>query len=153
MNTKAPLSLLALILLSQLSTAQQPSMSASTVLGPGNSFTLFMNFEEPMPKITRVDCTFSLVGVPQSGQETFTQGVYCSNGDIKKIDEKHYSVGVPVPSNGIAAGDYKLGFIEVYIGDAHQRYQGSTLPDLAPVKISNSEHLKFSPIKKLETKP
>lgn len=151
MKYKAPLSLLALFILSQLSTAQQPAMSASTGLGPGNSFTLFVTFQDPMPKITSIGCDFRLTGAPQPGQEGFATTLNCTSAP-KKSDDTHYSVEVGIPL-GIAAGDYHLNEIDVSIDDARRPYNGANLPTPAPVQITNPAHLKFSPIKKLETKP
>ena len=153
MKFKAPLSLLALCLLSQISNAQQTAvMSASTGLAPGNSFTLFVNFQDPMPKITAFQCNFTLVGTPQPGQENFARAVNCI-GEPKKIDDTDYISQVGIPASGIAGGDYKISSIDLYVGQAHSHYDGDSLPVLAPVRISNSEHLKFSPIKKLEIRP
>lgn len=131
--------------------AQNSALSVSTGLGPRNSFTLFVTFQDPMPKIDRIACGFNLVGVPKPGQEDFAQGLNCT-GNPKKSDDTHYSVEVGIPL-GIAAGDYKLVRIDVGIGDASHRYEGQNLPTLAPVPISNPEHLRFSPIRKLEVKP
>lgn len=139
-----------LCLTSPFAIAQNP-LSASTGLGPGNSFTLFVTLQDPMPKIGAIRCTFNLVGAPQLGQEDFNKGLNCT-GAPKKSDDTHYSVEVGIPL-GIAAGDYKLVEIQLAIDDASHRYADQSLPNLAPVAISNPEHLRFSPIKKLEIKP
>ena len=57
---KMLLSFLVLCMMSSLSHAQQPSMSASTGLGPGNSFTLFITFQNPMPNVQGIGCAFAL---------------------------------------------------------------------------------------------
>jgi hypothetical protein len=144
--------LLALCLLSQFSKAQQPSMSATTGLASGNTFTLFVTFQDPMPKIGTLACFFRLVGTPKAGQENFGQSLNCS-GDPKREDDTHYSATVIVPSSTIAEGNYELREIDISIGSATRPYNAQNLPTLAPVHIHNSEHLDFSPIKKLETKP
>ena len=151
MKNNARLLLLALCLLSQFSRAQQPSMSATTGLAPGNTFTLFVTFQDPMPKIDTLACSFHLVGPPKPGQENFGQGLSCSG--TKKEDDTHYHALVIVPSSAIAEGDYELREIDISIGSATRAYAAQNLPTLAPVHIHNSEHLDFSPIKKLETKP
>jgi hypothetical protein len=151
MKYRAPLLLLALCLLSQLSNAQQPPMSASTGLGPNNSFTLFVTFQDAMPKIDALNCSFDIATPVQPGQEDYTRALNCT-GAVTKIDETHYSTNVKIPV-GIAGGGYKLAYITVAIGGAQRQYRGESLPTLTPVPITNSEHLKFSPIKKLETKP
>jgi hypothetical protein len=104
-----------------------------------------------MPKIDRIGCGFNLVGTPKPGQEDFSQALNCT-GNPKKSDDTHYAVEVGIPL-GIAAGDYKLVRIDIGIGDASHRYEGQNLPTLSPVPIRNPEHLKFSPIKKLEVRP
>jgi hypothetical protein len=151
MKFKAPLSLLALFLLSQIAAAQQSGMSASTGLGPNNSFTLFVTFQDAMPKVDALNCTFNLATPVQPGQEDYTKALSCT-GVATKIDETHYSTEVKIPV-GIAGGGYKITYIIVAIGGAQRQYRGESLPTLAPVPITNPEHLKFSPIKKLETKP
>jgi hypothetical protein len=51
--------------------AQQPAISANAGLGPGNSFTLFVTFENPVPKIQNLNCAFQHQGTPKPGQEDF----------------------------------------------------------------------------------
>ncbi len=134
----------------QLSLAQSP-MSASAGLGPDNTFTLFVTFQESMPKIDGVGCGFNLDGSPKPGQENFVVVFNCT-GSVKKVDDTHYSAEVQIPG-AIAAGDYKINFLTVYIGGANHRYDGQNIPNLAPVKINNPDHLKFSSIKDLGYKP
>jgi len=136
-----------------VSQAQQPTMSASTGLGPGNSFTLFITFQNPMPKVIRIQCAFQLQGDPKPGQEDFSRQLQCT-GAATKDDDTHYRVTVgEIPTN-IAAGDYKILWINVAMdADVTHQYRGSDLPTLAAVTVSNPRHLEFSPIKKLETKP
>ena len=104
-----------------------------------------------MPKIDGVGCGFNLEGAPKPGQESFVQELVCTGG-VQKIDETHYNAEVRV-AGAIAAGDYRLVRIDLNIGGANHRYEGQNLPNLAPVKITNPEHLKFSPIKGLAIKP
>jgi hypothetical protein len=150
MKYKAPLFLLATLLGAQFLNAQ-PAMSATTGLGPGNTFTLFITFQDPMPKIQSINCGFNLVGKPKPGQEDMNQSLTC-NGTFKKVDDTHFSAVVSVPT-AIAEGDYQLVRIDVVMDSVNHRYEGTDLPTLAPVTVTNPEHLKFSPIKKLETKP
>jgi hypothetical protein len=143
---------LALSLVSPLSRAQQ-SMSANAGLAPGNSFTLFITFEKPMPNLQSIGCAFQHQGTPQTGQEDFIQSLRCSGQPIKD-DDTHYRVKVGDIPQDIAAGDYKIAWINVAVdGQASHQYQGPDLPSLAPVAITNPKHLEFSPIKKLEVKP
>lgn len=130
----------------------QNSMSATTGLGPGNSFTLFITFQDPMPKVDSIACSFALAGTPNPGQEDFGKNVYCS-GPPTKDDDTHYRVTVKIPALNIAAGDYNVAEIDVEIGGVTHPYKGQNLPTFAPVPISNPAHLNFSPIKKLEVKP
>jgi hypothetical protein len=141
---------LALYLMSSLSNAQQPPMSANTGLGPGNSFTLFITFQDPMPKVQGIACGFNLEGGTKPGQEDFGQQLGCSGAPIKD-DDTHYRVKVDVPQN-IAAGDYKINWINVGVDEVAHQYRGSNLPSLAPMPVSNPKHLEFSPIRKLEIK-
>jgi hypothetical protein len=140
-----------MLLAAPLAIAQTP-MSASAGLGPGNSFTLFVTFQDPMPKIDGIGCSFALAGSPKPGQEDFGKNVYC-NGPPSKDDDTHYRVTVSIPPSNCAAGDYNVAEIDVVIGGVTHPYIGQNLPTLAPVPISNAAHLKFSPIKKLEVKP
>jgi hypothetical protein len=151
MKFKAPLFLLAALLGAQFLNAQQPAMSATTGLGPGSIFTLFITFQEPMPKIEGIQCGFGIVGSTKPGQEEMNTILTC-NGSFKKIDDTHFSANVAVPV-GIAEGDYRLDYIVVIVESTGHRYNGANLPSLSPVAIINPERLKFSPIKKLETKP
>jgi hypothetical protein len=140
-----------LCLAAPLAIAQNPALSVSAGIGPGNTFTLFMTLQDPMPKIDSIWCGFNLVGAPKPGQEDFAQNLNCV-GPPKRDDETHYRVDVGVPL-GIAAGDYKINQINFSVGGATHIYKGQDLPGLAAVPVSNPEHLKFSPIKKLEVKP
>jgi len=142
-----------LCLVSLLSNAQQAPVSANAGLGPGNSFTLFVVFQNPMPKIQGMGCGFTLEGTPKPGQEDFVRQLRCSGTPIKD-DDTHYRVKVGDFPEDIAAGDYKIQWISVAVdGEVAHQYQGSELPSLAAVAISNPRHLEFSPIKKLEIKP
>jgi hypothetical protein len=125
-----------------------PAMGATVGLGPGDTFSLFVTFQEPMPGVTSIGCQLTLVGAPKSGQERFNTALNC-NGSFTKDDETHYRAQVPV-THGTSEGDYKLNFVDVNIGSAFRRYQGNDLPNLASVSITNHEHLKFSDIKKLD---
>jgi hypothetical protein len=152
MKCHAAVIVLALCLVSPLSGAQQ-SMSANAGLGPGNSFTLFITFEKPMPNLQTISCAFGHQGTLQPGQEDFVQNLRCSGQPIKD-DDTHYRVKVGDIPQDIAAGDYKIAWITVAVdGEAAHQYQGPDLPNLAPVAITNPKHLEFSPIKKLEVKP
>ena len=151
MNCKLLLLVLALCIVASLTEAQQ-SMSANAGLGPGNSFTLFVTFEKPMPNLQSVSCAFGRQGAVQPGQENFVQSLSCSNPPTKD-DDTHYRVKVDIPED-VAAGDYKIAWLNVTaVGGALHQYQGPDLPNLAPVAITNPKHLEFSPIKKLEVKP
>jgi hypothetical protein len=143
---------LALCVMSPLLNAQQPPMSATTGLGPGNSFTLFVTFQNPMPTVQGIGCAFNLEGAAKPGQEDFARQLRCSGTPVRD-DDTHYRVKVGDFPQDIAAGDYKIQWISVAVDAevAHQ-YQGSELPNLAPVAVSNPRHLEFSPIKKLEIK-
>jgi hypothetical protein len=152
MKYKGPVLLLALCFVFPLSKAQQSSMSASAGLGPGNSFTLFITFQNPMTKVQGIGCAFQLQGNPKPGQEDFVQQLRCS-GSPMKDDDTHYRIKVGDLPPDIAAGDYKIAWINVSVdGDVGHQYRDSELPTLAPVTVSNPRHLEFSPIKKLETK-
>jgi hypothetical protein len=149
MKYKASL-LLVFLFLVLLSNAQQPSMSANTGLGPGNSFTLFVTFQNPMPTVQGIGCAFNLEGALKPGQEDFVRQLRCSGTPIKD-DDTHYRIKVGDFPQDIGAGDYKIQWISVAVdGDVAHQYQGSELPNLAPVAVSNPKHLEFSPIKKLE---
>jgi hypothetical protein len=151
MKCRPALIFLALCLVSPLSRAQQ-SMSANAGLGPGNSFTLFITFEKPMPNLQSISCAFGHQGTLQPGQESFVQSLSCSNPPTKD-DDTHYRIKVDIPED-IAAGDYKIAWLNVSaVGGALHQYQVPDLPNLAPVTIANPKHLEFSPIKKLEVKP
>lgn len=151
MKCKVPLLFLAMCLGSSLSNAQQPPMSANTGLGPGNSFTLFVVFQNPMPNVQGISCAFSLQGATKPGQEDFVRTLNCSGAPVKD-DDTHYRVKVgDIPQN-IAEGNYKVETIGVGVDGVGHSYQGSALPNLAPVAVSNPKHLEFSPIKKLEIK-
>lgn len=139
-----------MFLAAPLAIAQSP-MSASAGLGPGNSFTLFITFQDPMPKVDSIACSFALSGTPKPGQEDFGKNIYCS-GPPTKDDDTHYRVTVKIPPLNIAAGDYSVAGIDVEIGGVTHPYRERSLPNLAPVPISNPAHLNFSPIKKLEVK-
>ncbi len=141
--------LFAALLVSVAASAQNTPLGATTGLGPGDKFSLFVTFQDPMPKIDSMGCAFNLTGNPQPGQEDFSRQVRCSG--LTKDDDKHYHMQVVIPSDGIAGGDYKLVGIDLSIGSASRHYEGKELPDLAPVPITNHEHIKFSDIKKLET--
>lgn len=143
--------LLTLCLTSILATAQNAPMGAVAGLGPGNSFTLFVTFKEPMPKIDALSCGFNLVGSPKPGQESFSKSVNCI-GSVIKDDDTRYRAQVDIQNGGIADGDYKLTSIDIRIGGATRSYASKDLPDIAPVTITNDEHLKFSEIKHLEVK-
>jgi hypothetical protein len=136
-----------------VSQAQQPTMSASTGLGPGNSFTLFITFQKPMPKVIRIQCEFRLQGDAKPGQDDFSRQLQC-NGAATKDDDTHYHVTVgEIPTN-IAAGDYKIVWINVAVdADVTHQYRDAALPALPPVTVSNPRQSKFSPIEKLDTKP
>jgi hypothetical protein len=140
-----------MFLAAPLAVAQNP-MAASAGLGPGNSFTLFVTFQDAMPKIDSIACSFALAGTPKPGQEDFAKNVYCS-GPPTKEDDTHYRVKVSIPSSNIAGGDYNVVEIDVVIDGVTHPYHGQSLPTLAPVPISDPAHLNFSPIKKLEVKP
>jgi hypothetical protein len=140
-----------IFLAAPLAVAQTP-ISASAGLGPGNSFTLSITFQDPMPKVDKINCSFALAGDPKPGQEDFVRNVYC-NGPPTKDDDTHYRVTVNIPSSDIAAGDYNVAQIAVEVSGVLHPYNGQSLPTLAPVPIGNPAHLKFSPIKKLEVKP
>jgi len=128
--------------------AQNSSMGASTGLGPGDTFSLFVTFQEPMPKIDGINCQFKLVGAAKLGQEHFYQALN-SSGVGTKVDDTHYRMQVSI-SQGTAEGDYKLDSVSVTTGSASRSYRDNDLPTLAPVAITNHEHLKFSDIKKLD---
>jgi len=152
MKCHAAVMVLALSIVAPLIGAQQ-SMSANAGLGPGNSFTLFVTFENPMPNLQSISCAFQHEGTPQPGQEDFVQQLRCSGPPIKD-DATHYRVKVGDIPQDIMAGDYKINWITVAVdGEASHSYQGPNLPSLAPVTITNPKHLEFSPIKKLEVKP
>ena len=145
--------LIACCILSPVSKSQQSSMSANAGLGPGNSFTLFISFQEPMPKVKSIGCAFQLQGDPKPGQKDFVKELRCS-GELVKDDDSHYHAKVGDFPPDIAAGDYKIVWIAISIdGDVAHQYRDSELPTLAPVIVNNPKHLEFSPIKKLETKP
>jgi hypothetical protein len=149
---KTPVLLLAFCLVLPISNAQQPAMSTNAGLGPGNSFTLFVTFQNPMPKVKGMGCGFSLEGSPKPGQEDFVRQLRCSGTPVKD-DDTHYRVKVGDFPEDIAAGDYKIQWISVAVdGEVAHQYQGSELPSLPPVTVSNPRHLEFSPIKKLEIK-
>lgn len=152
MKRRAAVIVLALCLVSPLSGAQQ-SMSANAGLGPGNSFTLFITFEKPMPNLQSLSCAFQLQGAPRAGQEDFVRQLRCSGAPIKD-DDTHFRIKVGDIPQDVAAGDYKITWITVAVdGEAAHSYQGPDLPNLAAVAIANLKHLEFSPIKKLEVKP
>jgi len=152
MKCTGPMFFLALFVVLPLSNAQQSSMSANAGLGPGNSFTLFITFQNPMPSVQGIACFFQLQGTAKPGQEDFVKQLACA-GDPVKIDATHYQVKVGDIPKDIAEGDYKLANINVTVdGQAVHSYSGPDLPSLAPVVVSNPKHLEFSPIKKLETK-
>jgi len=153
MKYKYPfLILLVFCVLGPVSKAQQTSMSTNTGLGPGNSFTLFVTFQNPMPKVQGIGCAFQLHGNLKPGQEDFVKLLRCS-GEPVKDDDTHYRVKVDIPEDA-AAGEYTLAWISVAADNyAAHSYSGSELPSLAPISVSNPKHLEFSPIKQLETKP
>jgi hypothetical protein len=152
MKYKGPVLLLALCFVFPLSKAQQSSMSANAGLGPGNSFTLFITFQDPMPNVQGVACAFQLQGDPKPGQTDFVRQLSCAGAPIK-IDATHYQIKVGDIPQDIAEGAYKLRFINVAVdGEAVHTYSGESLPSLDPVVVKNPKHLEFSPIKKLETK-
>jgi hypothetical protein len=135
----------------QVSQAQDSAIAASTGLGPGDSFTLFVTFQNPMPKIQSISCAFDLQGTRRGGQEDFPGQLRCS-GQPTKDDDTHYRVKVEIPDE-IAAGDYKVSWINVATSNlvGHQ-YNGANLPVLSPVTVIDRRHVDFSPIKKLEVK-
>jgi hypothetical protein len=152
MSYKGLLLVLALCPISPLSNAQQPSMSAKTGLGPGNSFTLFVTFQNPMPKVQGIGCAFQLQGAAKPGQEDFEKQLRCSGSPIKD-DDTHYRIKVGDIPQDIATGDYKIVWINVALDrEVGHQYEGSELPSLAPVAVSNPKQLEFSPIKKLDVK-
>lgn len=152
MNCKWLMLSLALFVVLPLSQAQQSPMSANAGLGPGNSFTLFITFQNPMQHIQGIACTFQLQGTAKPGQEDFVKQLNCG-GTPEKIDDTHYQEKVGDIPQDIAEGDYKLEYINVVVdGQAVHSYRGPALPNLAPVSVSNPKHLEFSAIKKLETK-
>ena len=128
-----------------------PAMGATVGLGPGDTFTLFVTFKNPMPEIGALNCDFGLIGNRKPGQETFSTGINCT-GEAKKEDDTHYRVEIGIPKAGIADGDYKLTDISVSIGTARRQYLANDLPDTPTVSIINHEHLKFSDIKKVDVK-
>jgi len=145
--------LLALAILCPVSKAQQSTMTTTTGLGPGNSFTMFITFQNPMRNVQGISCVFQLQGTAKPGQGDFVKTLTCSGGPIKD-DDQHYRIKVGDIPQDIAAGDYKLVWINVsLIGEAVHRYEGADLPTLAAVSVSNPKRLEFSPIKNLETKP
>jgi len=153
MSCKWVVVLLTLCLLSQRANAQQPSMSANAGLGPGNSFTLFVTFENPMPKVQGIGCAFQLLGSPKPGQEDFEKTLRCSGAPIKD-DDTHYRIKVGDFPQDIADGDYRVVWISVSLdGETAHQYDEAQLPKLAPVSVSNPKKLEFSPIKKLDVKP
>jgi hypothetical protein len=109
-----------LCLVSPLSRAQQP-MSATAGLGPGNSFTLFVTFEKPMPNVQSIGCAFQHQGTPKPGQEDFVQSLRCTGQPIKD-DDLHYRIRVGIPQD-IAEGEYKIAWINVAVdGEATHGY-------------------------------
>lgn len=133
------------------SKAQESPMSASTGLAPGDSFSLFVFFQNPMPKVTQIRCAFQLKGAPKPGQEDFPKQLGCAAA-LTRDSDTNYRVKVEIPK-GTAAGDYQVTWIVVTMDGVEHTYSETQLPALTPVAISNPEHLEFSPIKKLETKP
>jgi hypothetical protein len=148
MNYKALL--VAVCLMPFVVIAQTPPMGTSTGLTPGNSFTLFISFQEPMQEIGGMNCVLTLVTPRKPGQEDFQNQVSCEGNPVKD-DDKNYHIKVGIPQ-GIADGDYKVTHIGMSIGNATHQYEGKDLPNPPQVTITNHEHLKFSDIKKLEVK-
>jgi len=150
--TLLPLLLLATCLAPGSSYAQQAPLSASAGLGPGDSFTLFITFEDPMPNVVGAGCAFGLRGSAKPGQEDFVKSLRCTGSPVKD-DDKHYHMKVAIPQD-VAEGDYDLVWISVAVdAETSHQYQAPQLPSLAPVKITNPKKLEFSPIKKLDVKP
>jgi len=151
MKTGILLLTLVLCVTAPLSKAQESPISATTGLAPGDSFTLFVFFQNPMPRVTQIRCSFQLKGAPKPGQEDFPRQLGCAVA-LTRDSDTNYRVKVEIPK-GIAAGDYQVTWIAVTMDGVEHAYSEAQLPTLAPVAISNPEHLEFSPIKKLETKP
>jgi hypothetical protein len=148
---KAVLIISMLFLTAPMSRSQE--MSASAGIGPGNTFTLFITFENPMSNIQRIDCGFQLQGNPKPGQQDFVRQLRCSGAPIKD-DDKHYRIHVGELPQDIAEGDYKIAWIDVAVdGQASHRYDSADLPALPVITVKNPKHLEFAPIKKLEAKP
>lgn len=138
---------------SSVGSAQNPpAMGATAGLGPGDTFTLFVTFKDPMPEIGSINCVFRLTTDRKPGQETFGGEVDCIGAGLKKDDDTHYRVQVGIPKVGIADGDYRLTHIGIGIGDASRQYEGNNIPNPPTVSITNHEHLKFSDLKSVEVK-
>jgi len=131
--------------------AQSLQTGATTGISPGNTFSFYVTFKEPMPQVETLNCSFVLVGNPKPGQEDFGTKVSCVATTTREQNQTHFYVNVPIPK-AIAEGDYKLDWVTVGSGAASHVYQGDDLPSPPTLRIVNHEHLKFSDIKTLEAK-
>lgn len=139
-----------LILLATVLYAQNnPTMSAKVGFSPGDSFTLFITLEEPMPQIDSLYCIFQLAESAKPSQQDFAAGFNCDS-QAQKDDDKHYHVKVRIPKEGIASGDYKLGQLAFIVNGVRHQYSGDSLPALAAVTVKNPQNVDFSKIKELK---
>jgi hypothetical protein len=131
--------------------AQSLQTGATTSISPGNTFSFFVTFKEPMPQTETLECSFSLVGNPKPGQEDFGTSVSCVASTTREQNQTRFYVNVPIPK-GTAEGDYKLDWVTVGIGAASHVYHHDDLPSPPTVHIVSHEGLKFSAILTLEAK-
>ena len=125
MKRRAAVIVLALCLVSPLSGAQQ-SMSANAGLGPGNSFTLFITFEKPMPNLQSLSCAFQLQGAPRAGQEDFLRQLRCSGAPIKDDDTRFRIKVGDIPRTSRRATTKSLGLPWLLTARRHIHSKGRT---------------------------
>jgi hypothetical protein len=139
-----------LLLVSGAAFAQNNSpMSLSTEEhGPGDRLTLFVTFQEPMPKVNSISCYFGLSTPPEPRQTGFRNNITCANV-LTKDSETQYRVTIPIDEK-IATGQYKLSAIGVTVEGIGNNYQGKDLPELS-LKVKNpKDQPNFAPIKDLK---
>jgi hypothetical protein len=139
-----------LLLLSGAQGQANPPMSANTGFSPGDSFTLFVDFKDPMPEVASISCTFALQGSPHSGQKDFPNGFACT-GEVHKDDATHYHATVQV-RQGAASGTYVLNTVQISIGGVTHTYTGASLPAPPTVNVRDPKIVKFAPIEQLNVK-
>ncbi|HZR66931.1 MAG TPA: hypothetical protein VFA85_17460 [Terriglobales bacterium] len=137
------------LLVSASALAQNNQMSISTAEhGPGDRLTLFITFNDHMPDVQAINCSFQL-STPPKPQQKLLQAEMSCNG-MQKDSDTDYRASVDVPQN-VATGEYELKYINVAVMGITKTYAGADLPPVAKLKIRNpKDDPNFAPMKQIK---